>query len=594
MSALSSIRNGLTSSGSSIIVGIIIFGLVATFGGFLGEGSVLSNNSILSINDKSISQGEFAIEYGRIESEVSESGQEFSTEIIENITKENIIYKELLAQSAKKVGLNIDDKKLNTLIRNDQSFYNDNSFDIDLFRGFLSRLGMTPESFKEYIKSRYLASDLQVILDKDINFSNEYIRNFIVANNQTRDISFSKIILADEASKEDVGKEEVERYYNDNKFLYISPLKISYKLLSLDQDLFNESVDITEEEIEFEKKAILENLKTQKRISHIEIAFNEDNREEKFMLAEKIRAELNDQSLNFNDAVLEFSSDLSTKNNSGDLGFTDGTIFPDEFENEIKSLKLNQISSIIDLTTSFHIIKLIEETNSELSNEDIIERITFTKSSEKLDDVLNYIDENIFITDIESLSSEFNLIAQNISEEEEKNFLTKYKDLDLDDLEEGNLYGPFESDNGYLVIGVNKIIDQSYKTLDEVKIEITNELRNIKASGKTYSLIENKKKELANDSQNFTKYSEIKRNNLLLPSQVTQKLFSFDTSENEIFSITLNNGDAYIVKLDKINENKGVVSSEDLDQGREYLTSVYQDIIRQSFIKELRDNSKIN
>ena len=221
MSALSSIRNGLTSSGSSIIVGIIIFGLVATFGGFLGEGSVLSNNSILSINDKSISQGEFAIEYGRIESEVSESGQEFSTEIIENITKENIIYKELLAQSAKKVGLNIDDKKLNTIIRNDQSFYNDNSFDIDLFRGFLSRLGMTPESFKEYIKSRYLASDLQIILDKDINFSNEYIRNFIVANNQTRDISFSKIILADEASKEDVGKEEVERYYNDNKFLYI-------------------------------------------------------------------------------------------------------------------------------------------------------------------------------------------------------------------------------------------------------------------------------------------------------------------------------------------------------------------------------------
>ena len=594
MSALSSIRNGLTSSGSSIIVGIIIFGLVATFGGFLGEGSVLSNNSILSINDKSISQGEFAIEYGRIESEVSESGQEFSSEIIENITKENIIYKELLAQSAKKVGLNIDDKKLNTLIRNDQSFYNDNSFDIDLFRGFLSRLGMTPESFKEYIKSRYLASDLQIILDKDINFSNEYIRNFIVANNQTRDISFSKIILADEASKEDVGKEEVERYYNDNKFLYISPLKISYKLLSLDQDLFNESVDITEEEIEFEKKAILENLKTQKRISHIEIAFNEDNREEKFMLAEKIRAELNDQSLNFNDAVLEFSSDLSTKNNSGDLGFTDGTIFPDEFENEIKSLKLNQISSIIDLTTSFHIIKLIEETNSELSNEDIIERITFTKSSEKLDDVLNYIDENIFITDIESLSSEFNLIAQNISEEEEKNFLSKYKDLDLDDLEEGNLYGPLESDNGYLVIGVNKIIDQSYKTLDEVKIEITNELRNIKASGKTYSLIENKKKELANDSQNFTKYSEIKRNNLLLPSQVTQKLFSFDTSENEIFSITLNNGDAYIVKLEKINENKGVVSSEDLDQGREYLTSVYQDIIRQSFINDLRDNSKIN
>ena len=42
----------------------------------------------------------------------------------------------------------MDDKKLNSVIRNDPSFYNDDSFDIDLFRGFLSRLGMTPDSLK--------------------------------------------------------------------------------------------------------------------------------------------------------------------------------------------------------------------------------------------------------------------------------------------------------------------------------------------------------------------------------------------------------------------------------------------------------------
>ena len=78
MSALSNIRNGLTSSGSSIIVGIIIFGLVATFGGFLGEGSVLSNNSILTVNGKSISQGEFAIEFGRIEEQLSQGDQDLS------------------------------------------------------------------------------------------------------------------------------------------------------------------------------------------------------------------------------------------------------------------------------------------------------------------------------------------------------------------------------------------------------------------------------------------------------------------------------------------------------------------------------------
>ncbi len=594
MSALSNIRNGLTSSGSSIIVGIIIFGLVATFGGFLGEGSVLSNNSILTINGKSISQGEFAIEFGRIEEQLSQGDEDLSNDVIENIVKESIVLKELYSQSAVKVGLNMDDKKLNSLIRNDPSFYNDDSFDIDLFRGFLSRLGMTPDSFKEYIKSRYLAVDLQTILSKDINFGNDYIRQFIEANNQTRDITFTKVLLTEEAMKENITEEEVSQYYENNKFLYISPLKISYKLLSVNQDLFNDLVSVTEEEIEEEKEAFLNNFVSQKRISHIEITYDNSNREEKLDLVQNILLNLKNDSLNFETAVSKYSTDLSTKNNKGDLGFTDGSIFPDEFENEIKKLELNQISSVIDLSTSFHILKIIEKTDSSFSREDIIERITFVKTSEKLDDVLNYLDENIFITDIETLAKDFNLTYENITDESEDQFFIKFDSLDFDEIEEGSLLGPLESDEGYNIVQIDEITDQGFKSLDQVNKEIEKELKILKASKKIKSLVENLKNKLINDDTDFTKYSEIKRNNFLLPSQISQKLFSFEIKENEIFSLILDDGDAYVVKLDKINENKGVISSEDLGQGKDYLTTVYQDIIRESFINELRKSSSIN
>ena len=594
MSALSSIRNGLTSSGSSIIVGIIIFGLVATFGGFLGEGSVLSNNSILTVNGKSISQGEFAIEFGRIEEQLSQGDQDLSNDVIESIVKESIVLKELYSQSAVKVGLNMDDKKLNSLIRNDPSFYNDDSFDIDLFRGFLSRLGMTPDSFKEYVKSRYLAVDLQTILSKDINFSNDYIRQFIEANNQTRDITFAKVLLAEEALKENITEEEVSQYYENNKFLYISPLKISYKLLSVNQDLFNDLVSVTEEEIEEEKEAFLNNFVSQKRISHIEITYDDSNREEKLDLVQNILLNLKNDSLNFETAVSEYSTDLSTKNNKGDLGFTDGSIFPVEFENVIKKLELNQISSVIDLSTSFHILKITEKTDSSFSREDIIERIKFVKTAEKLDDVLNYLDENIFITDIETLAKEFSLSYKSINDESEDEFFIKFDSLDFDEIEEGSLLGPLESDEGYNIVQIDEITDQGFKSLDQVNKEIEKELKTLKASEKINSLVENLKNKLINEDTDFTKYSEIKRNNFLLPSEVSQKLFSFEMKENEIFSIILNDGDAYVVKLDKINENKGVISSEDLDQGKDYLTTVYQDIIRESFINELRKSSSIN
>ena len=594
MSALSSIRNGLTSSGSSIIVGIIIFGLVATFGGFLGEGSVLSNNSILSVNGKSITPGEFSLEYGRISDQLSDSDQDLSDEIIEDITRDSIVFKELYAQSAIEAGLNIDDKKLNSLIVNDPSFYTNESFDVELFKGFLSRLGMTPDSFKEYIKSRYLASDLQNLLNKEINLSNDLVRNFIEANNQTRDISFSRLILAEEASKETISEKEISDYYDKNKFLYISPLNISYRFLNLNQDAFNKSLSISEEEISEEMEAIKINFLPQKKVNHIEISYDESNKEDKLNEIKGLLTDLNNNKLSFEDAVRDFSTDLSTKNNNGDLGYTDGTIFPDEFEEVLSKIKINQLSEIIDLTTSFHIIKYTEQTNSNFTREDIVERITFAKASEKLEEALNFIDENIFISDIESISDNLNLEIENTFFEEENIFVSKFNDIDIDEIEEGGLYGPFQEEEGYLVIAIDKIEEQGYKAFDEVNSQIEGELKLLNASKKTDLMVQSSLENLKNNTGKITKYSEIKRDNFLLPLEVTRRLFSFETKENNIFSLILDNGDAYVVKLDKVNDNKGVISTKDLSEGKNYLSSVYKEIIRQSFTTKLRESSTVN
>ena len=594
MSALSSIRNGLTSSGSSIIVGIIIFGLVATFGGFLGEGSVLSNNSILSVNGKSITPGEFSLEYGRISDQLSDSDQDLSDEIIEDITRDSIVFKELYAQSALEAGLNIDDKKLNSLIVNDPSFYTNESFDVELFKGFLSRLGMTPDSFKEYIKSRYLASDLQNLLNKEINLSNDLVRNFIEANNQTRDISFSRMILAEEASKEIISEKEISDYYDKNKFLYISPLNVSYRFLNLNQDGFSKSLSISEEEISEEMEAIKINFLPQKKVSHIEISYDESNRENKLNEINGLLTDLRNNKLSFEEAVRDFSTDLSTKNIDGDLGYTDGTIFPDEFEEALNKIKLNQLSEIIDLTTSFHIIKYTEQTNSNFTREDIVERITFAKASEKLEEALNFIDENIFISDIESISDNLNLEIENTFFEEENIFVSKFNDIDIDEIEEGGLYGPFQEEEGYLVIAIDKIEEQGYKAFDEVNSQIEGDLKLLNASKKTDLMVQSSLENLKNNTGKITKYSEIKRDNFLLPLEITRKLFSFETKENDIFSLILDNGDAYVVKLDKVNDNKGVISTKDLNEGKNYLSSVYKEIIRQSFTTKLRESSTVN
>ena len=45
---------------------------------------------------------------------------------------------------------------------------------------------------------------------------------------------------------------------------------------------------------------------------------------------------------------------------------------------------------------------------------------------------------------------------------------------------------------------------------------------------------------------------------------------------------------------DKVNDNKGVISTKDLNEGKNYLSSVYKEIIRQSFTTKLRESSTVN
>ena len=69
------------------------------------------------------------------------------------------------------------------------------------------------------------------------------------------------------------------------------------------------------------------------------------------------------------------SDDLASKDPGGDLGLSSGNAFPDEFEKAILSMKLNDVSPVIELEDSFHILKLTEvikpiiKTKSDVSKE---------------------------------------------------------------------------------------------------------------------------------------------------------------------------------------------------------------------------------
>ena len=62
----------------------------------------------------------------------------------------------------------------------------------------------------------------------------------------------------------------------------------------------------------------------------------------------------------FSDLVKSYSDDLGTTDTNGDLGFTNGEVFPAEFESVIANLDINDVSSAVSYENNTHFLKVTE------------------------------------------------------------------------------------------------------------------------------------------------------------------------------------------------------------------------------------------
>ena len=604
MSAISNIRKNLSSTGSSIIVGLIVFVLVATFGGFIGNSNI-SNNEIFSVNVKRIHILEFNLEANRIASSLNES-QNFTEEDIESFTRESIIFKEMFSQQAESIGLKISEENVNDLIRNDLSLYSEEKFDADLFRGLLTRLGMSVDDYRELIESKYLASRLLDFYDNTAFVSTKEAKNFIANSKQKRDLRFRKISLEELATSQEISNEEIENYYNNYPSEFKSLKKINLRSVFFSKDNFKESFQVTSDEIENEKIAIKssQNLNGQIRASHIQLSYEDEQAKEgKRIIANEIVSRINRGEESFEELVLIYSDDIGTNKIGGDLGFTDGTVFPEEFEQELARLNPQEVSQIIELDNSFHILKVTQKNIFDLSDEQVTERILSVKSEEELQNILNEIDENLDNTTLSEISESYDFLIQDNKNLSITNLVTEFEGLEfIDDFDRNNvfineLYGPYNFNGGYILIEPYEFSPSTLKSLSDVKNEIEETLKLASAQIIMPEKINEEISNLQNvvNLERFSSYSDVERNTSLFPQEVTNLIFSISQlkGDNSIIS-TVHLGDAYIIQLLGVTDFEGIISLEEITETKNALNLALNEIEKDNFYGKLREEASIN
>ena len=599
MSALQNIRKGLSSTSSSLIVAVLIFGLVATFGGFLTDPSAPSS-SPLKINGKNISFGEFNLEFSRLSSLFSEN--DISEELVNEITKNSIISKELIYQKSLDLKMNVSEDYLNRLISNDISFQTDNEFDATLFSGYMARLGLSINDYREIVKSKYLANTLSDFISKSEFSLDSYALNYIRATNQQRSLSFHKLEINDIARKEIIPESNILNYYQQNQFKFIEPKKVAINYIVIDDDSFKDSLEVSKEEISYERE-LLENKgqNSQTRVSHIQLSHtSEEEKNDNLNLANNILEKLEDQ-LSFETLAEEYSDDFGSNSNGGDLGYTDGTILPIEFEEEIKKLSVNEISKIIEMPESVHILKITEKNDLSLSDDEIKEMILSNKSQEKLNDVLINIEDNFLGLKLDVLKSELNLKTKKTNLFELNNLPEDLIPFNISEelfsqiSPSSEFFGPYEDDKGNFLL--YEVLDLSEETLLSQSAAESEIIKILQLEQAQETIIDELKKyedkAINNDLSLFNSYSLIKRNSSLLPDNLLNDLFKVDLNM-PVFISTQDNGDVYIVRLTKIKNSNDLAKKEDIEAAKNSLQALDARSYLDTFFKELESNSYIN
>ena len=602
MSALENIRKGLSSSGSTLIVGILIVGLVATFGNFLGTDNAFSNQKVLEINGQDITIQEFSLEANRLNSIFSNQEISLEQDQVTQIAQDSLIQRILLAQQSDDNGFYVTESFVKEIIQADPTFARDGAFNLDIFRGFLLRSGLGAEEFQNILRTQYKSIQLNEALNASAFIPDDHLNKFVSSINHHRDITFKKISLTDEANKESLSEEEIINYYNEEGNRFMVESKAAFSIIDLNTNFLESKVQVTDSEVSAELINLEEQSSNsgQKRISHIQVDFDSLSKIETLQKVDDIKNQIDSGLISFEDAVTNFSDDLGSKSLEGDLGYTDGTIFPVEFEEVIKDLSLNEISSVVELSSSLHLIKLTESNVDSFTAIDarnsLIDQKTQSLFVSIEENILSSIDGNKNLIEISQLVDLPIKSFSNVSLNDAPEYLRTSEDfLDAyDSLTPGEIL-ELPIDNDRLVfLEVEDFFPERQKTLEEAEEDITEILKVQKVQDNLNNLVDESVLLFAQaSSSELTSYEDLKRDTSLLPNSMVSEIFSLRKDQiNQIRRFDAIEGDTYVYTLDSIDEIESEGSEEDSQQN-EFAKSAVINIEDSLLMEQLRSSASI-
>jgi peptidyl-prolyl cis-trans isomerase D len=413
---LQDIRDNSQGVVAKVIIGLIVavfalFGVDSIIGGFT------TAPPVAEVNGEEISEIQLQYSTQTLLNSIGAGIDSLDQGLLQQIALSQLIEETVLRQSTANASMSISSDQIDRVIIGTPQFQISGEFDADLALRTMASQGYNVPSYREFLCQQMLISQLASAYSSS-NFVTEVeLQGIAELAAQTRDFRYLSITMGTRTLGTAISDEEIQTYYNDNQSSFVEAETVVISYVLLDQTAIADSIAVEESELQaqYEQERDAFEGSAEKRASHIlfEVGGNRSEQEALQQATDARRRIIDGE--DFGAVALELSSDVVSAEEGGDIGYSDGSAFPEEIEAALATMSLDEISEPVVTEFGVHIVKLTEDSENVLqSYEEVATRIEReVKSSqvaliyaEQLEDLSNLAFES---GDLQAIADELEL-----------------------------------------------------------------------------------------------------------------------------------------------------------------------------------------
>lgn len=607
---LQNIRDNAQGVVSKVIIGLLV-GVFALFGAESIVGGFFSSSNAVSVNGEDITEQQLSSSVQNLMMQLGSEVANYDEDVLREIALGQLVEESLLRQAAERSDMTISNESLDREILRTPQFQVNGRFDDDLARRVMTSQGFTPSMYRATLAEQMLLGQLVNAYAGSSFVTDASLERIAALQGQTRDFRYVAVPLGTRTLGEAIEPEAIQAYYDNNPSEFTIDEQIVIEYVVLDKDEIFSELDIDEnrvrEQYESERAEALGSV--ERRAAHILFEMSSSlSEDDALALAREAKARI-DAGEDFGEVAREVSHDVVSAEDDGDIGYTDGSVFPDALEQALDNLEVGGVSEPVVSEFGVHLVRLTEyDTRDYPEFEEVAERIERSLTQGQLDQLyfsrLEVLANLAFESfDLLPVEDELGIPVQRsarFSRRGGTDPITSHPSVITEAFSADVLDNELNSDvielseSRAVALRVAEHHPAALQPFDEVRGEIAIMLRTEQERAKAREVGERIVAALESgedvselldaESLTWNERSGVRRDQFDLNTDVVQTVFSMPApsdGEPVRYGRTLNNGAYVVVELHAV--HSGNVEDFDADQRQALMTAMRENHSRNSF-----------